>query len=92
MSGRRSYPRFRTLAAWAGKMRVSRDVAVDISAVAGELMVVSDAPGVVDEELTLGLVGNGGQTDVRVRVLDSSPQIVDGVVRHRLRLLMLRAE
>jgi hypothetical protein len=57
----------------------------------GELAVVSDVPGVVDEELTLGLLGPEGQLDVRVKVIESNPQIEDGVVRHRLRLLMLDA-
>ena len=72
-------------------MRVSCDVSVDVDQIGNELTVVGDAPGVVDEELTLGLVSREGQLDLRVRVLESNPQIADGVVRHRLRLLMLGA-
>jgi hypothetical protein len=44
---------------------------------------------VVHEEMTLGLAGPEGRRDLRVRVLESHPQVVDGIVRHRLRLLML---
>jgi hypothetical protein len=72
-------------------MRVWRDVFVTSDSIGGELAVVSDVPGVVDEELTLGLLGPEGQLDVRVRVLESNPQIEDGIVRHRLKLLMLDA-
>jgi len=72
-------------------MRVSCDVSVDMDQAGSELTVVGDVPGVVDEELTLGLVGRDGQVDLRVRVLESNPQIADGIVRHRLRLLMLGA-
>jgi hypothetical protein len=79
------------LAAWSGQMRVWRDVSVAADPVDGELAVVSDVPGVVDEELTLGLLGPEGQLDLRVKVIESNPQIEDGVVRHRLRLLMLDA-
>ena len=72
-------------------MRVWRDVFVTSDSIGGELAVVSDVPGVVDEELTLGLLGPEGQLDVRVRVLESNPQIENGIVRHRLKLLMLDA-
>jgi len=72
-------------------MRVSCDVSVDTELFGSELTVLGDVPGVVDEELTLGLVGRDGQLDLRVRVLESRPQITNGVVRHRLRLLMLGA-
>ena len=72
-------------------MRVWRDVFVATELVGGELAVMSDVPGVVDEVLTLGLLGPEGQLDVRVKVLESNPQIDDGIVRHRLKLLMLDA-
>jgi hypothetical protein len=70
-------------------MRIWRDVSVDLDPSGSELTVVSDAPGVVDEELMLGLLGPEGQMDLRVRVLESNPHIVDGVVRHRLKLMKL---
>jgi hypothetical protein len=70
-------------------MRIWRDVSVDLDSKGSELTVVSDAPGIVDEELMLGLLGPEGQMDLRVRVLESNPHIVDGVVRHRIKLLKL---
>jgi voltage-gated potassium channel Kch len=72
-------------------MRVWRDVFVATELIGGELVVMSDVPGVLDEVLTLGLLGPDGQLDVRVKVLESNPQIDDGIVRHRLKLLMLDA-
>lgn len=70
-------------------MRIWRDVALDADATGSEVTVVSDVPGVVDEELTLGLLGPEGQLDLRVRVLDSNPHIVEGIVRHRVKLLLI---
>jgi len=72
-------------------MRVWRDVSIDAAenGNGNEITVLSDTPGVVEEELTLGLMGPSGQVDLRVRVVESNPLIVDGVVQHRLRLRML---
>ena len=72
-------------------MRVCRDVSVAVDAIGKELSVVSDEPAAVHEEMTLGLAGPEGRVDLRVRVLESHPQVVEGIVRHRLRLLMLDA-
>ncbi len=72
-------------------MRISQDVTVHLTQ-SGELTVVSDTPGVAEEELTLVLVGSAGEVDLRVRVRDSVPEIVGGVLRHRVRLDLLGAE
>jgi len=72
-------------------MKIWRDVSVTAIAIGKEFSVVSEEPGVVHEEMTLGLAGPEGRVDVRVRVLESHPQVVDGIVRHQLRLLMLDA-
>lgn len=69
-------------------MSVSR--AVSIHQTPGEeLAVVSTTPGVIDEELTIELVSGEETAHLRVRVVDSRPMVVDGAVRHRLRLLTL---
>jgi hypothetical protein len=73
-------------------MCISRDVTVQIDGTSNEIAVLSDAPGVVDEELTLALMSNAGSMDLRVKVVDSRPQIVEGVLRHRVRLQLLAAE
>lgn len=92
MSGRRIHSRFQTATPWAGRLRISRDVAVQVGEASSEIAVLSDAPGVVDEELTLALVSSSGDMDLRVRVVDSRPQVVNGELRHRVRLQLLAAE
>jgi hypothetical protein len=72
-------------------MRISQDVTVHLTE-GGELAIVSDTPGVANEEMTLVLVSSGGELDLRVRVRDSVPEIVGGVLRHRVRLDLLGAE
>ena len=66
-------------------MRVLRDVVVDRTS-PDELMAVSGAPGVTGEMMTLDLMGDGRALSLRVRVLESRPVILNGAVRHRLRL------
>lgn len=89
MSGRRSQPRFAVSAPWDGAMRVLRNVVVD-RLDRDELLVISHGAAVVDEEMTLDLMGAGQSLLLRVRVIESRPVIVDGAVRHRIRLTVLR--
>ena len=88
MSGRRSDLRFRIAAAWAGAFRVMRDITVEEHS-PGELVAVSAIPAAVDEELTLDVTSSAGTAGYRVKVIDSRPVVIDGAVRHRLRLQML---
>jgi hypothetical protein len=87
MSGRRSHPRFVVVNPWEGAVRVLRAVIVDRTG-ENELMAVSHAPGIVGEELSLDLLGAGVSLTLKVRVLESCPMIVNGSVRHRIRLAM----
>jgi hypothetical protein len=87
--GRRAFPRFRTLGAWFGRLRTSRQVGINLAAPG--LTVISDSPGVVDQEFTLALVRGGDQMDVKVRVITTSPQVVNGVLCHQLELEVLDA-
>ena len=73
-------------------MCISRDVTVHVDGTSNEIAVLSDAPGVVDEELTLVLMSSAGNMDLRVKVVDSRPQIIEGMLRHRVRLQLLAAE
>jgi hypothetical protein len=70
-------------------MRVFSDVSPETGPADDELSVVSETPGVVDEVMSLGLTSREGQMHLQVRVLDSRPLIINGVVRHRLRLRVL---
>ena len=87
VSGRRAFPRFRTLGTWLGRLRISRQVAVNLTEPG--LTVISDRPGVVDEELTLSLVQRGEQMAVQVRVVATNPQVLNGVLCHKLKLEVL---
>lgn len=89
MSGRRSHPRFAVTTPWDGAMRVLRDVVVD-RLDRNELLAVSHTPAIVGEEMSLDLVGGGTSLELRVRVLESRPVIIDGAVRHRVRLSLLQ--
>lgn len=89
MSGRRSHPRFAVAAPWDGAVRVLRDVVVD-RVDREELLAVSGAPAIAGEEMSLDLVGGGRALELRVRVIESRPVIVNGSVRHRIRLAVLR--
>jgi len=50
---------------------------------------VSAAPAHRDELLTLDATGSGPLKTMKVRVANSVPVVVDGIVRHRLRLAIV---
>jgi hypothetical protein len=84
MSGRRSFYRYGVMNA-DGSLRVVRDVMVWRDADNG-FIVVGDEPEATGELLTLERVVNGTVITIEVTVIDSHPAIVNGAVRHRLRL------
>ena len=90
MSGRRSHPRFAVASPWEGSMRVLKDVVVQ-RAQPEELLAISHAAGVLGEEMTLDLIGSGQTLALKVQVIESRPVIIDGSVRHRLRLRLVAA-
>ena len=91
MSGRRSHPRFAVATPWNGVVRILRDVVVNRTGV-DELLAVSNAAAVVGELLTLEVMGGGQSAELKVRVLDSRPVIIDSTVRHRIRLQVVDVE
>jgi len=54
-----------------------------------EVWVVSSTPAHRNELLTLDAIGSGPSVTLNVRVADSVPVLIDGVVRHRLRLAIV---
>jgi hypothetical protein len=70
-------------------MRVFRDVVVQLDKTSGELSILSEAPGVEGEEMTLAVASAGGEMELRVRVAGSQPQILSGVLRHRVTLQLV---
>jgi hypothetical protein len=91
MSGRRSHPRFAVANPWSGAIRILRDVVIDRTE-RDELLAVSNAAAVVGEMLSLDLIGGGQNVAIKVRVIDSRPVIIDGTVRHRVRLALPEVE
>lgn len=85
MSGRRSHVRFALSPAVEGVVRILRDVTVQ-QAGAGELTVISREPGVIDERMAIEIADRPAPTALQVEVAESRPLVVDGAVRHRLRL------
>ncbi len=69
-------------------MKVLRDVIVQHDEHGG-LVTIGQAPGVIGEQLTLDLAGAGQLVTLKVRVEESRPVILDGSVRHRVRLAVL---
>ena len=89
MPGRRRDQRFTLSVPWEGALRVPTDVTIERYD-ERELWVVSTAPAHRDEMMTLDAIGSDGPVEtMNVRVKDSVPLLVDGVMRHRLRLAIV---
>ncbi len=84
MSGRRSYPRFDITPSSEGVLRVLRDVVVQ-RAHDEDLLVIGREAGVVGDVMSLE-IAEPGTIGGEVQVVESLPVIVDGTVRHSLRL------
>jgi hypothetical protein len=69
-------------------MRVLRDVVIHRTD-RNELQAFSHVPAVAGEEMTLDLMGAGVTLGLKVKVIDSRPVMVEGAVRHRVRLSVL---
>jgi hypothetical protein len=66
-------------------VRISRDVSVRQSG-AGDLVVISKVPVALNEPLTLTLTSRAGRVQLDVVVVESVPVVIDGNVRHQLKL------
>jgi len=88
MRGRRRDQRFTLSVPWDGALRVPTDVTIERYG-ENEVWVVSSTPAHRNELLTLDAIGSGPSVTLNVRVADSVPVLIDGVVRHRLRLAIV---
>ena len=84
MSGRRSHQRFAVLASPGGILRVMGDVVVQ-SVTAEQIVLVSRQPGIPGETVSVQSPDEA-ETLITAQVLESQPTVVDGNVRHQLRL------
>jgi hypothetical protein len=89
MRGRRRDPRFALTVPWEGSLQLPGDVTIERRS-ESEVWVVSSAPARRGERLTLEVMGAGPPEILEVRVADSTPVLVDGTVRHGLRLTIVR--
>ena len=90
MSGRRGHQRLTITGPTSGAVRVLRDVVIERMQ-HHELVIISQTPAAVGEEMFLELFSGNDCIALEVRVLDSRPVVVNGSIRHRLRLLMVTA-
>lgn len=84
MSGRRGYYRYGVTNA-GGRLKLVRDVTV-WRGYENEFVVLSEEPEATGELLTLERVVNGTVMAIEVLVIESHPTLINGSVRHRLRL------
>ena len=87
MSGRRSHQRFAVLASPEGILRVMGDVVLE-SQTSEQIIVVSRQPGVPGETVSVQSP-HESETIVTAQVLESQPVVVDGSIRHQVRLQQL---
>jgi hypothetical protein len=83
MSGRRSHVRFAVLQSPEGVLRVLQDVVIRNTR-PDHTVALSRQPGVVGELVSVQFPQD--DSDVRAKILDSQPIVIDGNVRHQLRL------
>ena len=88
MFGRRSHSRFTITPSSQGSLRVLRDVVVQPSS-GPEVIAISREPGIVGEQLSVEVIAQDQSQSHEVQVAESRPIIVDGAVRHRLRLELI---
>jgi hypothetical protein len=88
MAGRRRDQRFTLSVPWEGALRVLNDVVIERYD-EKEMLILSSAPAHRDEVLMLDATGLEPAVAVAVRVTNSEPVLVDGVVRHRMQLAIV---
>ncbi len=90
MSGRRVDQRY-SVGHAEGVLRVLRDVTVRRGAANGFVVISTDAAG-AGEVLVLERIVAGSVVGTEVRVVDSRPVLVNGCVRHQLRLAPMNSD
>ena len=85
MLGRRSYERFSLVPPVEGTLRIFQDVVLERGQ-DGDLVAYGREAGIVGEVLAIDDAQAHVKAGLMVRVVESRPVIVQGAVRHRLRL------
>jgi hypothetical protein len=85
MNGRRSHRRFAVASSAEAILRALRDVVLEWAG-GDEIVAISRNAEIIGEHLTLEIFGKNNRLAYEVRVVESRPVVIDGNVRHRLRL------
>ena len=88
MSGRRGHQRLTIGHRAEGAVRIVRDVVIE-RIDHEELVIISTTAAVSGEEMSLELLTANGRTATTVTVRDSRPAVIDGAIRHRLRVAVM---
>ena len=91
MSGRRGHQRLTIGNRAEGAVRVVRDVMIERMD-HEELVVISPTAAVSGEEMSLELFSANGRITRTVIVRDSRPAVINGSMRHRLRVVVMAAK
>jgi len=88
MAGRRRNGRLVPSDSCEGSFRALRNVRIQ-QASGNEVTVLTHTPGIVDEVLTLDVIGQQPVIRLHVRVVESKPVMQNGVLRYEWRLAMV---
>ena len=88
MTDRRRNARFSVHLGWEGQLRTLEDVVVQ-SLTPDNVWVISRTPAMPGERFMLHLTDNGPPVLLGVRVAESRPILVDGMIRNRVHLVVI---
>ena len=91
MTDRRRNARFSMHLGWEGQLRTLEDVVVE-SHTPDSVWVISRTPAMPGERFMLHLTDSGPPVLLSVRVADSRPVMVEGMIRNRLHLVVVDQE
>ena len=90
MTGRRRDSRYRLVVPYEGSLLLMQDVVIE-QQTGDELFVLSHTPATTTDSLTVEVMSSEPSRTLNVEVTRSTPVIVGGDVRHRVRLEVVRA-
>jgi hypothetical protein len=88
MTDRRRNARFSVHSAWEGQLRTLEDVVVE-SHTSDDVWVISRTPATAGERFMLHLANGGPPVLLGVRVAESRPILVEGMIRNRVHLVVI---
>ena len=91
MTDRRRNARFSVQSAWEGQLQTLEDVVVE-SRTPDEVWVISRTPAMPGERFMLHLTDSGPPLLLGVRVAESRPIMVEGMIRNRVHLVVVDGE